>query len=214
MTEPREHSSEGSTGAFCTVTYVEASPRSEREAARLLAGYRDAGPVAVGAQHLDVIQRVDRPGQFVVLAVWPEQRAYEEHRAGEHFQRLDAQLAALLIAPNDTRQHGALAVGELIAGETASVTVVTHVDVVPPEKDNAVVALERLARESRQHAGNVLFDIWQQTNRLNHFTVVEGWASRSALDEHKMASQTRAFRTSLSTMTGALYDDRWYTALR
>jgi quinol monooxygenase YgiN len=106
-------------------------------------------------------------------------------------------------------------IGERIRSEQeGSVTVVTHVDVVPPEKDNAVLALDRLARESRQHAGNLRFDVWQQTNRPNHLTVVEGWASRPALDEHAMASQTRAFRTSLSAMTGALYDDRWYAALR
>jgi quinol monooxygenase YgiN len=94
------------------------------------------------------------------------------------------------------------------------VTVVTHVDVVPPEKDNALVVLGQLARDSQQHTGNLRFDVWQQTNRPNHFTVVEGWADRAALDEHAIAPQTRAFRTSLATMTGALYDERLYTALR
>ena len=213
MTEPREHSSEANPAAFCTATYVEASPQAEREAVRVLAAYRDMGRVGRGTDRVDIVQRVDRPGQFVILAVWPEQQTYEEHRAGEHFQQLDAQLATLLIAPNDTRHHHPLTVGEQAVEKAGGVTVVTHVDVVPPEKDNALVVLEQLARESRLHAGNNQFDVWQQTNRPNHFTVVERWADRAVLDEHAAAPQTRAFRTSLSRMTGALYDERWYRAL-
>jgi quinol monooxygenase YgiN len=90
---------------------------------------------------------------------------------------------------------------------------VTHVDVVPQHKDDAVVALEQLAEESQRHGGNVRFDVWQQTNRPNHFTVVETWSSRRTFDAHSMAGETRDFRSKLAGMTGALYDERLYRKL-
>jgi hypothetical protein len=31
--------------------------------------------------------------------------------------------------------------------------------------------------KARQSAGNVRFDIWQQTDRANHFNVISGWFS-------------------------------------
>ena len=87
---------------------------------------------------------------------------------------------------------------------------VTHVDVIPPEKDNGANALEQLADGSRRHSGNLQFDVWRQTNRPNHFTVVESWANRGAFDVHEMQKETREFRMKLGPMSGALYDERLY----
>ena len=58
------------------------------------------------------------------------------------------------------------------------------------------------------------FDVWQQTNRPNHFTVVEAWGSRGAFDVHEMQKETREFRIKLAPMSGALYDERLYKVLR
>ena len=91
---------------------------------------------------------------------------------------------------------------------------VTHVDVIPPEKDNGANALEQLADGSRRHAGNLQFDAWRQTNRPNHFTLVESWANRGAFDVHGMQKETREFRMRLGPMSGALYDERLYKALK
>ena len=95
----------------------------------------------------------------------------------------------------------------------ATVTAVTHVDVIPPQKDNGVAAVKQLAEDSRKQNGNVRFDVYQQTNRPNHFTVVETWSSRAAYDAHFVTAQTKDFRTKLATMTGALYDERLYRTL-
>ena len=118
----------------------------------------------------------------------------------------------MLAAPNDTRQHNG-ARGR--AGKTgkAGVYAVTHVDVIPPQKDNGVAAVKQLAEDSRKHAGNLPFDVWQQTNRPNHFTVVESWGLRGAFDVHEVQSRRPEFRNKLGTMTGALYDERLYKAL-
>jgi quinol monooxygenase YgiN len=162
---------------------------------------------------LEVTQRLDRPNQFTVLAAWTDQKAFEAHAASAHAKALNEKLAALLAAPTDTRQHGALAVAKIEAARGATVTAVTHVDVIPPQKDNGVAAVKQLAEDSRKHAGNLRFDVWQQTNRPNHFTVVETWTNRAAFDTHFMHAQTREFRGKLAAMTGALYDERLHRTL-
>ena len=89
----------------------------------------------------------------------------------------------------------------------------THVDVIPQHKDAGVEALQELAAASRPQPGNVRFEVWQQTNRGNHFAVVETWSTRRRFDAHLMAADTREFRSKLAVMTGALYDERLYRLL-
>jgi quinol monooxygenase YgiN len=199
------------TATFFTATYVEVGPRMTRSAAPILRAYRAAG--AKEAAAFEVVQRIDRPNQFVVLGAWADQKAYESHAAGDAAKAMNDRLARMLAAPNDTRQHNGLAIAP---GKTDRRTVfaVTHVDVIPPQKDNGVNAVRLLAEESRKHAGNQRFDVWQQTNRPNHFTVVEAWGSRGAFDVHGVQPQTVEFRNKLAAMTGALYDERLYRLLR
>jgi len=90
------------------------------------------------------------------------------------------------------------------------VYVVTHVDVIPPRKDDGLAALVRLAEDSRPAAGNLRFEVVQQTNRPNHFTVVEIWRDPRAVEAHATAEATRRFRDALGPMSGALYDERLF----
>jgi quinol monooxygenase YgiN len=198
---------------FFTVTYVEVGPRMARSAVPALRAYRDAGGKDAGNVAFEVLQRIDRPNQFAVLGAWTDPKAFEAHAGGAAQKAMNEKLARMLAAPNDTRQHNGLSVAP---GKTArgAVYAVTHVDVIPPQKDNGVNAVKALAEESRKHAGNLRFDVWQQTNRPNHFTVVEAWSSRGAFDVHIVQKETTDFRTKLAVMTGALYDERLYKALR
>ena len=102
--------------------------------------------------------------QFAVLGAWADQKAFEAHSAATHTKKLNEKLATMLAAPTDTRQHNALSVAPAKSGKDA-VFAVTHVDVIPPQKDNGAAALKQLADDSRQHSGNLQFDVWQQTNR-------------------------------------------------
>ena len=206
-------SSARAQATFYTVTYIEVVPPSAVQAATLLKIYRDASRKEPGAVRVEVTQRLDRPNQFTVLAAWKDQKAYEDHTATAHAKALTEKLAPSLAAPSDTRQHNALAVGEIKTAPGPNVTAVTHVDVIPPQKDNGVAAVKQLAEDSRKQAGNLRFDVWQQTNRPNHFTVVETWTNRAAYDAHYMHAQTKEFRGKLVTMTGALYDERLYRTL-
>ncbi len=196
-----------------TVTYIEVGPILAKVAAVALRSYRDAGRKDPGAVSVDVLQRIDRANQFVILGAWADQKAFDAHVAAAHTKKMQDKIASISAAPADTRQHVGLSVA---AGKTAKdpVFAVTHVDVIPPQKDNGVAAVKLLAEESRKHSGNLHFDVWQQTNRPNHFTVVESWSSRGAFDVHEMQNETREFRTKLAAMTGALYDERLYKTLK
>ena len=194
---------------FFTATYIEGIEGAAQPIAAQLRDYRAA--LTAAAARLDVLERRDPVNHFLVLAVWPAPEVHEEHveRSAELERRLERHLAA----PTDTRLHNALSVAATRASSAGSVVVATHVDVVPQHKDAAVEALRQLAHNSRGHDGNLRFDVWQQTNRPNHFTVVESWAHINALARHGSAAETRGFRAALAPMSGALYDERLYFEL-
>jgi len=194
-----------------TVTYVEVGPVLAKVGATTLHAYRDAARKE--AASLDVYERIDRPNQFVVLGAWADQQAFDAHNKGPAAKRLNDKLATMLAAPTDTRMHQGLSVSPATAGKDP-IFVVTHVDVIPPEKDNGANALEQLADASRRHSGNLQFDVWRQVNRPNHFTVVEAWANRGSFDVHEMQKEAREFRMKLGPMSGALYDERLYKMLK
>jgi quinol monooxygenase YgiN len=195
-----------------TVTYIEVGPVLAKVGAGALHAYRDAVRKDKGAMSLEIFQRIDRPNQFVVLGAWADQKAFEGHTAGDTSKKLNEKLSTMLAAPTDTRMHNALSVSPAKAAKDA-IFAVTHVDVIPPEKDNGANALEQLADGSRRHFGNLQFDVWRQTNRPNHFTVVESWTNRGAFDVHEMQKETREFRSKLGPMSGALYDERLYKVM-
>ena len=112
---------------------------------------------------------------------------------------------------NDERVHFPLSVGPLPATfGGAAIVVVTHVDVIPPQRENGTGLVKQLAEDSRKDDGNLRFEAVTQTNRQNHFSVVEAWKNHSALDTHSMNAKTRGFRDKLAPASGALYDERLY----
>ncbi len=193
------------------VTYVESKPTAKDETAALLKSYRAASRATAGNLRSIVVQR-GRPGQFVVVAAWKDKAAWDAHMAAPATKEFRDKLAALRNAPADDRFHNALSVGPM---EEAPGVIygVTHVDVIPPQKDNAIVALKALGDANRSASGNVRFEIVQQTNRPNHFTVFEVWRTREAFDSNSMSAHQREFRDKLAGMAGALYDERLYDIL-
>ena len=199
---------------FYTATYVEVMPPSTAQGAALLRQYREASRKDEGHLRVEVLQRIDRPNQFAIVAAWTSAKAFEAHGAAAPAREFRARLQPLLASPNDERLHTGLSVGPAPATDGGgALYVVTHVDVIPPRKDDSVALLKQLAEDSRKEAGNLRFDVVQQTNRPNHFTVVEAWKDRAAFDAHGMAAPTRRFRDQLAPMSGALYDERLYMLL-
>jgi quinol monooxygenase YgiN len=192
------------------VTYVELKPTQNSEGAAVLKTWRDAQRKAEGNQRAEVVRHATRPGQFVVLAAWKNKAAFDAHVVAA--QPFRDRLHSLRNAPADDRFHNALSVGSLEAVRGA-VHVVTHVDVIPPRREDAVAALKLLGDAARAAEGNVRYEVVQQTNRPNHFTVVEAWRSREAYEANSMSGHQREFRDKLAQMTGALYDERLYQPL-
>jgi quinol monooxygenase YgiN len=194
------------------VTYIETKPTARDETAALLKSYRIASRATPGNLRSIVVQRPRRPGQFVVVAAWKDKAAWDAHMAAAATKEFREKLDALRNAPADDRFHNSLSVGP-IEDAPGAIYGVTHVDVIPPQKDNAIVALKALGEANRAAGGNARYEIVQQTNRPNHFTVFEVWRSREAFDANGMSAHQREFRDKLSGMAGALYDERLYEIL-
>ena len=193
------------------VTYIEVRPNAKVEGASLVKAYRDASRASTGNLRAVAVQRM-RPGQFVLVSAWQNKAAWDA--AGEGMKTQRDKLHAIRNAPSDDRFHNALSVGPMdLPAVKGGVYLVSHVDVIPPQKDNAIVALKALGDANRAAGGNVRYDIVQQTNRPNHFTVVEIWRSRADYEANSMSAHQREFRDKLAQMTGALYDERLYEIL-
>jgi quinol monooxygenase YgiN len=195
----------GQNATFFTVTYIEVGPLLAKVGAAALRADRNTGRKNPGNVHLDVFENLDRPNQFVMLGAWTDKAAYDTYATSDHFLALNEKLKSMLVAPIDTRAHAAIAGSVAVAPDKSSrdaVVAITHVDVVPAQKDNAAAALKQLANASREHPGNLQFHVWQQTDRPNHFSVIEAWSSRGAYNVHQMRNETRDFSRARSTTTG------------
>jgi quinol monooxygenase YgiN len=202
----------GLEGPIHVVTYVEVMPPARPEALATLARYREAVRKDDGNLRCEVVSRIGQAHQLVVLEIWKDRTAFETQRGAPHATQMREEIHAIRSAPIDERVHTGVSVGPLQPGAAGNaVHVVTHVDVIPPRKDDGLAALERLARDSREAPGNLRFEVVQQTSRPNHFTVVEIWTDAAAVEAHAMADAVRRFRDALGPMSGALYDERFFT---
>lgn len=196
------------------VTYVEVMPTATAAALSVLKRYRDATLEADGNLRCELVQRLGEPYQFVILEIWRDHATAEAHAKAPSASDMREKIAAIRNAPTDERMHTALSLGSAESKPArGAVYVVTHVDVIPPRKDDGVAAVRQLAEDSRQREGNLRFEVLQQTNRPNHFTVMEIWKDAKAMAAHSMAPATRHFRDTLAPATGALYDERKYEAV-
>jgi len=201
-------------GHIYSVTYVEVMPTSRADGIALLKRYREATRQEDGNLRSEVVSRIGQPHQLVILEVWKDQKAFEAHGKSANTTQFREKIQTVRNAPVDERVHIGVSVGPLGPGPAGdAVYVVTHVDVIPPRKEDGLAAVKQLGDDSRQDAGNVRFEGVQQTNRPNHFTVVEIWKDAKAVETHSMAEPTRQFRDKLGPMSGALYDERMYRAV-
>ena len=197
-----------------SVTYVEVMPTARANGIALLKRYRDTTRNEEGNLRCEAASRIGQPHQLVILEVWKDQNALDAHGRSASTTQFRENVHAIRNAPLDERVHVGISVGPLQPGPTGeAVYVVTHVDVVPTRKDDGVAAVKQLGDDSRKEPDNVRFEVGQQANRPNHFTLVEIWKDAKAVESHSMRETTRRFRDKLGPMTGALYDERFYKAI-
>ena len=200
--------------AVYAVNYIDVAPASRDAAVGLLRKLATASRKDEGNTRFEILQRTAPPNQFAIVSTWKDQKAYDAHVAAAHTKEFREKIKPLLISAIDDRTH----TGMEIAGDGAksapgAIYVVTHVDVPPPKKDDCIAALKTLVADSRKEGNSVRFEVFQQGNRPNHFSVVEIWKNQAAYDAHITAAHTKKFRDQLTPMSGALYDERLYKAI-
>jgi quinol monooxygenase YgiN len=196
------------------VTYVELMPNTVASGAALLKQYRSESRKENGNLHFDVLAEIKRPNRFAIVEVWKSKAEPDAHGHAAASSQFSEKLKALQDAPNDVRVDHALYLGRgKSENQTAAIYAVTHIDVVPPGKDACMAALKAMSTDTASDPGNISYDVLQQDDHANHFTVVEEWSGMKAAETHAMAEHTRAFREKLIPIKGALYDERFYTAL-
>jgi quinol monooxygenase YgiN len=197
------------------VSYIEVAPSAAAAAARLLRQLAEAAGKDEGNQRFEILKRIAPENQFVIVAIWKDVKAYEDHLADTHAKDFRAQINPHLISAIDERLHSGMAIASVaITIAPQAIYVITHVDVPPPKKDDCISALNALVTESRKEAGALRFEVFQQISRPNHFSVVEVWGDPNAYERHITAGHTKGFRDELTPMSGALYDERLYRALQ
>jgi quinol monooxygenase YgiN len=199
-------------GGVYVVSYIDVAPASADAAAELLRQLAEGAKAT--AVRLEILRRTAPANQFAIVSVWKDQKAYEAHSSAPQSKHFRDKIKQHLISAIDDRVHGGMdiaATGVSIGHD--AIHVLTHVDVPPPRKDDCISALQGLVAESRNEAGAARFEVFQQTSRPNHFSVVEVWSDQRAYEAHITAPHTIRFREQLTPMSGALYDERLYRAM-
>lgn len=109
-------------------------------------------------------------------------------------------------------------------GDADEVYIVTHIDIVPTRVpgstiDQFVAAVESSTKEAidllRQLAATCqkearcnAFDVVQQIDASNHFTVIEQWATVEAYGAHKGDRKVKEIRIKLQPLLGSPLDER------
>jgi quinol monooxygenase YgiN len=202
-------------GPIHVVEYVDVLADAAPQATRLLEQYRDVSRREAGAQVIDLYKQKGRVNGFALTEVWQDNAAYERHSKAAATAQLADALKILQLAPWDRRAHTEYAPNVAASANAVAppnaVTVLVHVDVPPPFLADCERILSSYSEGSRKDAGLLHFAIFRAfPPRINHFTVVETWENIAALEAHRKAAHTRAYREDLAPKLGALYDERMY----
>ena len=203
------------SGPVYSVVYFEVAPSGAADSAAAARQYAEASGKEDGNTAFEMFQEIARPNRFAVVEVWRDKKAADANATAAAAKALGQKLQPSLVGGFGVRPHGGLSVAAP-KGQIPSdaIYVVTHVDVFPTGKDQAVELVKAQADAARKDDGNLRFDVLQWDGHPNHFTLVEAWRDRKAFDASAAAPHTKEFRQKLTPLEGALYDERLYQALR
>jgi quinol monooxygenase YgiN len=205
--------------ALFVVQYVDVAPSAQAAAEASLRQARARGRKEDGNLRFEAYAEAGRPSRFAMVSLWRDQKAFEAYAASAGALQLRAALDPVRITAIDERQLSLLA-GDLLgaaprraAAGARALYVVTHMDSLPTFKDEAAAALKQLAAASGKDAGLVRYQVLVQTNRANHFELLEVWKDRASFDAHVTAPHTKQFRDAVQQGAGSPYDERLYKSL-
>ncbi len=209
------HAEDTVNGPVYIVTYFDVAPTAAQQSAALAREFAAASRKEDGNAGFEVFEEIERPSRFAILEAWRDKKASDAHNAGPAAAAFRDKLQPLMIGGFGVRPHGGLSVaapkGQLPAG---AIHVLTHVDVFPTFKDQAIELVKAQAEAARKDDGNLRYDVVQWDGHPNHFTLVEVWRDRKAFDTSVTTPHNKEFRDKLTPLEGALYDERLYQAVR
>jgi quinol monooxygenase YgiN len=208
------HAEETVNGPVYVVTYFDVAPPEAAQTTALARQLVEASRKEPGNMGFEMLEEIGRPNRLAILETWRDKQAYDAHSAAASTTAFRDKLQPLLIGGTGIRVFGGLSVAApTVRPGTQTLYVLTHVDVFPAGKDQAVELVQALAEAGRKDNGNLWFDVLQQDGRPNHFTLFEGWRDRKDFDASITAAHTKEFRQKLNPLEGALYDERLYRAV-
>src|SRR5579883_2112132 len=155
-------------GAVFVVQHVDVAPATAQRAAKSLRQARMLGRKEPGNLWFETFAEAGRPSRFVIASAWQDQAAADAHGASAGAKQLHDALEPLRVTPVDQRVLTLLA-GDPAAGRPGrakpgpgAVYVVTHMDSIPPFKDEAAAALQRLSQASEVEPGVLRYEVLQQ----------------------------------------------------
>jgi quinol monooxygenase YgiN len=203
------------SGPVYIVTYFDVAPMAAQQAAALARQYVEASRKEDGNSGFEVFEETNRPTRFAILEAWRDKKASDAHNTGAAATAFRDKVQPLMIGGFGVRPHSTLSVAAPKGQPPPeAVYVLTHVDVFPVHKDQAVELVKTQADAARKDDGNLRYDVVQGDGHPNHFTLVEVWRDRKAFDAGVTTPHNKEFRDKLTPLEGALYDERLYQAVQ
>jgi quinol monooxygenase YgiN len=199
------------SGHVYRLAYLDVQGSDTTEAESILKAYGSGVVTQPGNIGLELMQRVFRSNQFVVLETWKDQESYQDFTNSPTYQAYLSSIKPYLTAGYAEYRQTALDVAT--SERQGEITLVTHVDIMPPRKEQGTTLLVDYAGKFRKAEGNTAYNLIVQPGRLNHITVVESWANLAAYQAHSETPDFKAYRHALQPLMGSLYDERLYKLL-
>ena len=200
------------------LTFIEVRSDAAASTEVLLHRYAQELRSDASATTAHVLQQIDRPEHFVLIESSEQSELLAEREY--HAQSILQSVGAFLTAPLDRRaNHSFVPPCGPGAGRGSpprasdareAIYVVAHLDIASGASEAPRTALERLSAAACHAAGNELFEVWQQSNRGNHFNLIERWSTRQALSAFAASPAAREFRELVGPRLGSPYDERMY----
>jgi len=119
------------------VTYIGADAASSDAVAALIKEQTASSKGEAGNLRFEGLQRIGQGNHFVILEAWTDPETRAAHAASAHTVSFRNALEPMLYAPYDERPHVGLVATDpatIPAGTAATVYVITHADIIPPEQ--------------------------------------------------------------------------------
>src|SRR5882762_5183507 len=121
------------------VIYFDVAPTAAAETAALVRQQAEASRKENGNSSFQAFAEIGRPNRFATLEAWRDKPAYEAHGAAASTTAYRDKLKPLLISGTGARLLSDFSVAPPAAqAGPETVFVLTHVDVPPPQKDQAI----------------------------------------------------------------------------